>query len=336
MVTAIDFKPSAHCETGVTAALLRHHGLDLSEAMVFGIGAGLFFAYVPFVKVGGLPLTAYRDQGGRIFSRCTANLGIRTRFQRFRDPAAATAALDAMIDAGQPVGVQAGIFWLPYWPPHMRLHFNMHNVMVYAREGDDYLISDAVLGQLARCPRADLENARFATGGMAPRGAMYYISQMNPAPDLAPAILKGIRTTCSRMLSIPLPWMGISATGVLAKRMRRWPERLGADKAAYALTNVIRLQEETGTGGAGFRFIYAAFLQEAAEFLNDAELADLAERMTAVGDTWREFAAGSARICKGRASDVASYGQLADLLEACGRSERAVFTSLRAWAKGRR
>jgi len=32
------------------------------------------------------------------------------------------------------------------------------------------------------------------------------------------------------------------------------------------------MQEEIGTGGAGFRYIYAAFLQEAADFLEDDHL----------------------------------------------------------------
>ena len=37
----------AHCESGVTANLLRHEGIDISEPMAFGIGAGLFFGHYP-------------------------------------------------------------------------------------------------------------------------------------------------------------------------------------------------------------------------------------------------------------------------------------------------
>lgn len=32
----------AHCESGVTTNLLRHYGIEISEPMAFGIGAGLF------------------------------------------------------------------------------------------------------------------------------------------------------------------------------------------------------------------------------------------------------------------------------------------------------
>jgi len=46
---AADGKPfvhqqAAHCETGVTSALFRHQGVDISEPMVFGIGSGIFSA----------------------------------------------------------------------------------------------------------------------------------------------------------------------------------------------------------------------------------------------------------------------------------------------------
>src|SRR5690625_7152786 len=65
------------------------------------------------------------------------------------------------------------------------------------------------------------------------------------------------------------------------------------------------MQEEIGTGGAGFRFIYASFLQEAAQLLNDPALERASESMTDVGDSWRNFALAVAKECKqqiGRAS----------------------------------
>jgi len=38
-------------------------------------------------------------------------------------------------------------------------------------------------------------------------------------------------------------------------------------KPARRLANVARMQEEVGTGGAGIRFMHAAFLQKAAELV---------------------------------------------------------------------
>src|SRR5690606_39888474 len=40
--------------------LLTHAGLPMSEPMAFGLGSGLAFAYLPIVKLSGMPLIAYR------------------------------------------------------------------------------------------------------------------------------------------------------------------------------------------------------------------------------------------------------------------------------------
>lgn len=53
MTIAFPHRQSAHCESGVTANLLTCGGIEISEAMAFGIGSGLFFGYVPFLKMGG-------------------------------------------------------------------------------------------------------------------------------------------------------------------------------------------------------------------------------------------------------------------------------------------
>jgi hypothetical protein len=50
--------------------------------------------------------------------------------------------------------------------------------------------------------------------------------------------------------------------------------------------------------------------------------------MTLVGDTWRRFAVSGARMCKGRAKDSDTYGELAGILRQCGQSERAVYREL--------
>jgi hypothetical protein len=79
-------RQSAHCESGVAVNLMNHYGLDISEAMAFGIGGGLFFAYLPFVKVnlscGGrafaqayLPPSRFRVDPTQLFLRGGGNGG---------------------------------------------------------------------------------------------------------------------------------------------------------------------------------------------------------------------------------------------------------------------
>src|SRR3972149_7272865 len=111
---------AAHCESGAISALLRDRGLDLSEPIVFGIGSGIFFMYMPFIKMGGIPLTAYRAAPGAIIKNACKRLGIAIHTMRFRNPEKGMTELDHLMEQGISVGLQTSVFWLPYFPRDMR------------------------------------------------------------------------------------------------------------------------------------------------------------------------------------------------------------------------
>ena len=89
------------------------------------------------------------------------------------------------------------------------------------------------------------------------------------------------------------------------------------------------MQEEIGTGGAGFRFLYAAFLQEAAVITKNDAFAKLSAEMTEIGDTWRNFAFSAARVMKDRSGNLATYSELGDMLIALSAREKDFFTRLK-------
>jgi len=101
----IDFKHrhSAHCESGVSSNLLFHYGIDISEAMAFGIGGGIFFGYLPFLRVNKLPITTFRCEVGGIFKRLTKKLGVDVYCQKFRNHKKARDDLDRCLEKGIPV-----------------------------------------------------------------------------------------------------------------------------------------------------------------------------------------------------------------------------------------
>jgi hypothetical protein len=130
------------------------------------------------------------------------------------------------------------------------------------------------------------------------------------------------------MLKTPLPIVGIRGMRFLATRMERWPQKLGQEKAILYLGQLVRMQEEIGTGGAGFRFLYAAFLQEAATILKDDRLRECAATLTGIGDRWREFAVSAARNCKGRAKEQDTFAAMADIIRDCASREEALYQKL--------
>jgi hypothetical protein len=295
--TTFQHQHAAHCESGVISNLLRHHGVPMSESLAFGLSAGLAFAYLPFIKINGLPLIAYRSLPRAIIKGLIGPLAARFRFETFRSPQAGQQRLDALLASGQIVGLQTSVYWLPYFPPDMRFHFNAHNLLVYGKDGDDYLISDPVFEEPVRCASADLSRARFAKGALAPKGLMYYPTAIDRKSVTAQAVRKAIRKNCRAMLP-PVPIAGVRGMRWLANRIEKLPA--GDKYTTDLIGHVVRMQEEIGTGGAGFRFIYAAFLQEAAQLAGLPVLSEFSERLTTIGDGWRAFALKAARMVKGR------------------------------------
>lgn len=322
---------ASHCESGVMSSLVRHHGLPMSEAMAFGLASAIFFAYLPFMRINGLPLVAYRIAPRGIIKRLNMDLGFGMRFERFRDPAEGTRRLNQLLDEGKLVGLQTSVFWLPYFPPDLRFHFNAHNLLVYGREGDEYLISDPVAESVVRCARADLEKARFAKGLLAPKGLLYYATGKPSSPDWAKLGKRALARVADTMLRTPLPFVGARGIRMLAWQVGRLADN---DHARLYAGNIVRMQEEIGTGGAGFRFLYSAFLQELESKTGYAPLGVLAAQLVEVGDRWREFALAAARMIRGR--DKFDGQALAGRLRALADDEKKFFTELdaaqRAWS----
>jgi hypothetical protein len=69
-----------------------------------------------------------------------------------------------------------------------------------------------------------------------------------------------------------LPFFGAQGISYLANKVKNYPKNLDERKSILFLGNIVRMQEEIGTGGAGFRFMYAAFLQQASKRLQNQEL----------------------------------------------------------------
>jgi hypothetical protein len=127
------------------------------------------------------------------------------------------------------------------------------------------------------------------------------------------------------MLKTPVPIAGLRAMKYLAKHIK---ELRNKDKkyAKLFLGHIVRMQEEIGTGGAGFRFMYASFLQEASEiFDNDEILKEASEMMLGVGDEFREFALLIAKSLKSKDID---FNTIANRLVEIQESEKQVYKKM--------
>lgn len=331
----LDFehRQSAHCENGVISNLVNFYGSSkITEPLAFGIGSGLFYIYIPFLKVNGCPAMSYRILPGLIFKRTCTALGISYEKRTFSDSHVAQQELDKYLLQGKPVGCQVGVYYLTYFPKEYRFHFNAHNIVVYGKEEDRYLISDPVMETTTSLTASELDKVRFAKGALAPKGKIYYpVLESDISDDqIRKAIIKGIKRNVRDMLYIPGNIAGVSGIEFMAKKILKWYYTLGIKTTGTYLAQMVRMQEEIGTGGGGFRFIYAAFLQEAYAYIPKEELLACSEQFTKAGDLWRNFAVNAAGVYKGRLQSEQDIIMLAQNLREIAEIEKSACKALKS------
>ncbi len=322
---------AAHCESGVTRNLLKSIGVEqITEPLAFGMGAGLFFVYLPLIKINNGPAIAFRNMPGSIFKRTCNSLGIKVTRKKFSSREEAQKLLDKKLDEGYAVGCQVGVYYLPYFPKEYRFHFNAHNLVVFGKKDGKYIISDPIMEQETYMTPYELERVRFAKGALAPRGQLYFAEKKNIITDdiIRQAIKNGIKKNVFDMLRIPGPVAGVKGIAFTGKKIKNWRNKFGLHKAGLYLAQLVRMQEEIGTGGGGFRYIYAAFLQEAYAYLPVDELMRLSHEFTRAGDLWRTAAVQASGIYKGRLGSQEDFNMMGDYLLDIAEIEKKAFKDL--------
>ena len=329
MILNFEHRPSGHCETGVTSNMLNYYGCNLSESMIFGLGDGLSFIYIPFMSFKGNALKfSFRAVPGSVFSGALKTLGIPVGVKRFVNKREeAMKEMDNLLAAGIPVGTVVGLFHLPHSP--YRIHINVHTLCVVGKEGDEYTISDPSWHTtLLKISYSDLMRVRFPEGPFKPHGKMFWIKGKPVIPDLKPLIVRSIQKTCRKMIGFPLDsFFGVNGIFTLSKKIRKIEKRYGEKGAKLYLASIVQAIEEIGTGGAGYRFMYGIFLHEAAEIMNEPRLKEYSVEMTRIGELWRLFAVECGRKIKKRSE--LSYDDLADKVAEIAAAEKRLFVALK-------
>ena len=327
-----DHLQSAHCENGVTRILLNNIGIpQITEPLAFGIGSGLFYVYIPLLKINNGPVIAFRPMPGLIFKRTCKALGIEVVRKKFNSKQEAALFLNSCLETGHPVGCQVGVYYLTYFPKEYRFHFNAHNLIVYGHEDDKYLVSDPVMENGTTLTAYELERVRFAKGALAPKGQLYYPKAGATVTNerIKKAIVHGINKNVQSMLQPIVPFVGVKGIRYTGNKIKKWRDSLGLKQAGLYLAQLVRMQEEIGTGGGGFRYIYGAFLQEAYNYVSNDDLMDISKMFTESGDLWRTAAVQAAGIYKGRIGSQEDFNTMGNYLLEIAEIEKKAFTALK-------
>ncbi len=338
MIIGYPHKRGIHCETANTKNLLEFYGYYYSEPLIFGIGSGLDFIHFPFVLFNGVEAPVFRTQPVSIFKLFTSRMNIKSHILTFNNRKKAIKTLNSLLEKGIPVGILTEVYNLPYFKVcSPEDHFKGHHAVVVGKEGDEYIISDTEAGLpfdgYQRILSDDLINAIMPKSNFIPKGKFFYLDSYTPPCNIELAIIQGIKSTCYKMLKIPIPFFGYKGIALFSKRVRQYENKYGK-KGAIASFQWQYTTSEVITGGSAYRYMYFHFLEEAAAIFKDDTLLELSKEMLTIANCWQKFAIEMTRAIKNSDGEI-NYNILGDLMAAIAPMEEKLFIQLNEWVKNK-
>jgi Butirosin biosynthesis protein H, N-terminal/Domain of unknown function (DUF4872) len=276
--------PGNHCGSTALRNLLGFHGVEISEEMAFGLGAGAGFYYL--AMDGSSPSRWFNGRTARLeesFRELTdAALELRT-FSAADDEAAWEAAR-AEVDAGHPALLLTDIYHLDQYGNSA--HFPGHAVVLAGYDSEVAHLSDTGFEALQTTRLENLARARHSGHPAYPlEGHMFTVDEAIDRAQLEAAAPRAIERAVSEMLEPPFGELaGLPALERLAAEAGSWPEVV--EDWQWCARFAYQVIERRGTGGGCFRLMYSRFLAEVGR--EEAPLAaDAAARWTELAEAFK-------------------------------------------------
>ncbi|MFE0948502.1 BtrH N-terminal domain-containing protein [Streptomyces mutabilis] len=334
------FQPQlgVHCETTTLRNMLHHAGVDISEAMLFGLGQGIDFQYWDAPDPGRLtPMLTGRIEPAQLSRNACSALGAELREARAPDAESASASAAELLEAGHVVGVSVDIYHLDYFKS--RSHFASHYIALYGLDDTlAHVVDTEQQGGAQTLPAESLRRARASDEGFMPSPHLYLYVEGLPARLTADTdavvrerIWNAVRLTAERMTGDRGPRFGPRAMRRAATEIAGWNDTLASPDET--VPGVGRFWRFAGTGGANFRKLYREFLLEARQRCGDGELGAFADDLGDVQRWWDE--AIELLMAYPGADRRERLAAVAARLNAIADAEQALFEGLLASAEKR-
>jgi hypothetical protein len=296
-------EPGRHCASTSVADLLRYHGVAWGEPLCFGIGGGLGIWYVnlPGMSPSRVLHARSMDFERRFFER----IGMEFAWQRDDDPAAAECNLKTALTAGRPALLLTDLYYLPYY--RSQTHFPAHCIIAWGYDEDRqvFYVSDTEREGVLPVPFDDLRKARVSTHPIIHRGDFYAPAAVRAPLRLGGIIVDAIIDNARQLTSPDLPYAGIAALEMLKSDLADWA---GAGDWKWTARFMYQIIEKRGTGGGGFRLMYADFLTQATQWVAPIAELRLAELMLQSGRAWQELARTLKALSEQETPDTSQVG----------------------------
>jgi hypothetical protein len=317
MVPGYVHTPGHHCGSTALRNLLRFHGVEISEEMAFGLGAGACFYYVALEDAS--PTRWFNGRTARLEENFEELTGAALRLRTFEQgDSDAWEAARAEVAAGRPVLLLTDLYYLDHYGNSA--HFPGHAVVLAGYDDEVALLSDTAFEELQTTRLENLDRARHSSHPAYPlSGHMFTVSGEISDEQLREAIPAAIERAATAMVEPEFrDFSGLDAVDRLAEQAGSWPE--AAEDWQWCARFGYQVIERRGTGGGAFRLMYSRFLEEA-----DRPEAPLAAEAAA---RWTELAEAFRVASEREDAEPALWRRIDDAARRVAEAEHRLWTSL--------
>ncbi len=316
-VEGYEHRPGHHCGSTALRNLLSHHGVEISEEMAFGLGAGACFYYVTIPETS--PSRWFNGRTARLEETFAELTGAALRLRTF-EPGdnGAWEAAQAEVDAGNPVLMLTDLYYLDHYGNSA--HFPGHAVVLAGYDEELAHLSDTGFERLQTTRLESLDRARHSDHPAYPlAGHMFTVAGEISVERLREAVPEAIERAAREMLEPAFgDFAGLPAVRRLAAEAGSWPETAGDWR--WCARFGYQVIERRGTGGGAFRLMYSRFLEEAGR--PEAPLA------AAAAVAWTELAAAFHAASEREQPDPGLWRQIDAAANRVAEAEERLWTEL--------
>jgi len=259
MVPGYTHVPGNHCGSTALRNLLAFHGLEMTEEMALGLGAGISFYYVVLEDFSPSRFTNGRT--ARLEEQFVELTAAPIRLDTFDDADEAWRAAARTVDSGRPAILLTDLYHLDHYGKSA--HFPGHAVVLAGYDDEVAYLSDTGFEELQTTRLESLARARHEQHPAFPlAGHMFTVPEGAGIRDLSAAAPDAIARCARGMLEPELgDFQGLPALRRFAAEVGDWAEI--AEDWRWCARFLYQVIERRGTGGGNFRLMYSRFLDEA-------------------------------------------------------------------------
>jgi len=311
--------PGHHCGSTALRNLLAFHGVEISEEMAFGLGAGASFYYLTLPDAS--PSRWFNGRTARLEESFRDLTGAALRMRTFAaEDGTAWEAARAEVDAGNPALLLTDIYHLDHYGSSA--HFPGHAVVLAGYDDEVAHLSDTAFEDLQTTRLDHLAEARHSGHPAYPlEGHMFTVAEAVDRAQLVAAAPAAIAAAAREMLQPSFgEFGGLPAVERFAAEAGAWPE--AAEDWQWCARFAYQVIERRGTGGGTFRPMYSRFLAEVGRA--EAPLAATA------GKRWTELAEAFRVASESEEPEPRLWAEIDAGAKRVAESERALWESLAA------